>query len=541
MIIPEGEKGLDLKMSCHIAAYKHLPLTVCLDKAGYLPTAVSGAYSGDPASNEIPVGAVFGNVGSYSFRCAIVDDKVREMEYVAFTHPSEGWVLGIVSSIELQSAMDQEDAARSIYSDKVHPFWTRVGKVDVIGRRDPNGKLTRPLTPVPPTTKVFRAHSPFLSEVLGLSLTRDKGVYMGKISNSGVDVVLDPEIMVQRHVSVIAKTGSGKSYACGVLIEELSKLDIPVLVLDLHGEYSSLVSPNIDPEEYRRMAAFDVQPRGLGDRIREFSFGDVSAGRTIIGLDVKGFRPEELLDLMDVKNVGTNASLLYNTFRKVKEVLGDDWDINDLIAALESDPNPARWSLVTGLQHLRDLPIFSAPRTPLSEVVKKGTVTILDLAGSSLDAQQIGVAALVRKLFQARKEGLIPPFMLIVEEAHNFCPQGASTITSEVMRSMASEGRKFGLGLCIVTQRPARVDKNVLSQCGTQVLMKVTNPNDLKAVISAAEGLDSRMADEVQMLPIGTAIVVGGGVEAPILTDIRVRQTRHGGDSAKIGYGEPDG
>jgi DNA helicase HerA-like ATPase len=528
-------------MGYHMDAYKRLPLTGCLDMSGGLPMAVSGAYPRDPSNNELPVGAVFGNVGSYSFKCAIVDDKVREMDYVAFTHPSEGWILGIVSSIELQSATDQEDAARSLYSDKVDSFWTRVGKVDVIGRRDPNGKLIRPLTPVPPTTKVFRAHSPFLSEVLGLSLTRDKGIYMGKISNSGVDVVLDPEIMVQRHVSVIAKTGSGKSYACGVLIEELSKLDIPVLVLDLHGEYSSLVRPNIDPEEYRRMAAFGVQPRGLGDRIREFSFGEWSGGRTTIGLDVKGFRPEELLDLMDVKNVGTNASLLYNTFRKVREVLGDDWDMNDLIAALEADPNPARWSLVTGLQHLRDLPIFSAPRTPLGEVVRKGTVTVLDLSGSSIDIQQIGVAALVRKLFQARKEGMVPPFMLVVEEAHNFCPQGASTITSEIMRSVASEGRKFGLGLCIVTQRPARVDKNVLSQCGTQILMKVTNPNDLKAVISSAEGLDSRMADEVQMLPIGTAIVVGGGIDTPILTDIRVRQTRHGGDAAKIGFDEPEG
>ena len=67
--------------------------------------------------------------------------------------------------------------------------------------------------------------------------------------------------------------------------------------------------------------------------------------------------------------------------------------------------------------------------------------------------------------------------MMIVEEAHNYCPQQGQVATSRIMKTIAGEGRKFGLGMGIITQRPAKVDKNVLSQCNTQIILKVTNKN----------------------------------------------------------------
>ncbi len=86
----------------------------------------------------------------------------------------------------------------------------------------------------------------------------------------------------------------------------------------------------------------------------------------------------------------------------------------------------------------------------------------------------------------------------------------------------------------MVSQRPAKVDKNVLSQCGTQILLKVTNPNDLKAIIASFEGLDTRMANEIQNLPVATSIIVGGSISAPLLVEIRTRETKHGGASVDI-------
>jgi DNA helicase HerA-like ATPase len=124
--------------------------------------------------------------------------------------------------------------------------------------------------------------------------------------------------------------------------------------------------------------------------------------------------------------------------------------------------------------------------------------------------------------------------LLVLEESHNFCPQVGVAASSKILRTIASEGRKFGLGLLIVTQRAAKVDKNVLSQCNTQIILKITNPNDLKAISSSVEGLTSAMEEEVQRLPIGVAIVTGGGIQMPLMVEIRPRETRHGGESVKV-------
>src|SRR5207302_5874696 len=132
------------------------------------------------------------------------------------------------------------------------------------------------------------------------------------------------------------------------------------------------------------------------------------------------------------------------------------------------------------------------------------------------------------------KRSRLQPMLLVVEVGHTFCPQVGEVASSMVFRTLASEGRKFGLGLAIITQRAAKVDKNVLSQCNTQVILKVTNPNDLKAIIASVEGLTTSMAEEISRLPIGVAIMTGGGLEMPLMVEVRPRETRHGGESVKV-------
>jgi hypothetical protein len=94
------------------------------------------------------------------------------------------------------------------------------------------------------------------------------------------------------------------------------------------------------------------------------------------------------------------------------------------------------------------------------------------------------------------------------------------------------------MGLCVVSQRPAKIDKNVLSQCNTQIILKVTNPNDLKAIVGSVEGLTSESADEIARLPVGVALVAGGSLGMPVMVEVRTRQSRHGGASVDIIGGE---
>ncbi len=144
------------------------------------------------------------------------------------------------------------------------------------------------------------------------------------------------------------------------------------------------------------------------------------------------------------------------------------------------------------------------------------------------------VARLALTIFDNRKKGKIPPLFLVIEEAHNFAPQQGSATCSRVLKNIASEGRKFGLGLCVVTQRAARIDKSVLSQCNTQLILQVTNPLDLKAIAQSIEGLTNGMTEMIQSLPVGVALVTGGGYHTPLFCEVRPRASKHGGESVAV-------
>jgi DNA helicase HerA-like ATPase len=118
--------------------------------------------------------------------------------------------------------------------------------------------------------------------------------------------------------------------------------------------------------------------------------------------------------------------------------------------------------------------------------------------------------------------------MLVLEEAHLYCPQAENVASKKAIITIASEGRKFGLGLMAISQRPAKVDRNVLGLCAMQIMLKVTNPNDLTAILDSVEGLTSGLEQDLASLPQGTAIMVGAGIQKPLIVEIRPRETRHG-------------
>jgi hypothetical protein len=89
------------------------------------------------------------------------------------------------------------------------------------------------------------------------------------------------------------------------------------------------------------------------------------------------------------------------------------------------------------------------------------------------------------------------------------------------------------LGLCVISQRPSRLDKSVISQTSTQIILKVTNPNDLKALASSVEGLTYNSEKEIQNLEIGTALITGVS-DMPLFVSIRPRMTKHGGEAVNM-------
>ena len=165
-------------------------------------------------------------------------------------------------------------------------------------------------------------------------------------------------------------------------------------------------------------------------------------------------------------------------------------------------------------------------------MINPGKCCIINLKGINQELQEVIVYKLLKDLFEARKKNNVAPFFCVIEEAQNFVPERnfGEAKSSGIIRQVAVEGRKFGIGLCIITQRVSRVEKNVLSQCSTNIILKVTNQNDIKSISGSVDGINSEIEKEIKNLPVGTALVTGV-LDLPLFVNIRPRRTKHGGES----------
>ena len=487
--------------------------------------------SGEESQHTDAVGIIFGNVGSNEFRF-LVAGHVEKTDYVKVRHDDCGWVLGQVMTIERKTDLSMERASLLLEGGDVKIDEKIPALVRVVGYRDDRNILQVPRTPFRAGAPVFKADDALIKNIIGLKDYTETGAYIGLLKGHDIRVEIDINSMVQKHLSVLAKTGAGKSYVTGVLIEELMKHRATVVIIDPHGEYNSMKHEGKADDNPHR--DFEVTPRSYADRIKEFATDlTINPEATPLKFTLKNMNARDLLELTRIKS-DRKAS---NALKKAMEMLltaNPNFGIPDIIRVLEADEENNNASLVAELEYLNDSGIFAERGTKITEIVEEGKTSIINLKGTPPEIQELIVNRIATAFFELRKANKIPPLMMIVEEAHNYCPQQGQVATSRIMKTIAGEGRKFGLGLGIITQRPAKVDKNVLSQCNTQIILKVTNPIDLKAITSSVEGLTGNMEEEIQTLPIGTALVMGGNISMPLFVEVRPRETKHGGESVEI-------
>lgn len=449
------------------------------------------------------LGKISGSVTTKNFSFK-AEARVKKLQYIAVKDFEGKWILAYIDSI-------------TKYPNRT------LAKAKVIGYRDSRGFL-KPLTvPFEPETPVYTADEDLIKQTLGL---KDDGLYLGLLGGYGIQVRLPLKHVATKHVAVLAKTGTGKSYAAGVLLEELAEKGVPVVVIDPHGEYRTLVEENRKENEVAQMERFGVDKKSYRKNVQVFDLGL----KNPIKLNSK-LGTDEIFEMLPAKVSSSQRGLLYSA---IKNLEGKDYTLRDIIDEVDSIESNVKWNLISMLEVLENTKMFSANPTKPEDMVRKGKITIIDLKEATPEVQQIVALKVSKELFTARKRGRIPEFFLMMEEAHNFCPERGlgEVASSKILRIIASEGRKFGVGLGIISQRPAKVDKNVLSQCSTQVILKVTNPNDIKAIMESVEGLEFGAKEEIKDLPVGVAMVVGA-TEQPLFVEIRVRRSEHGGEVIK--------
>jgi DNA helicase HerA-like ATPase len=476
------------------------------------------------------VGRIYGDVGLGQFQLNL-SKPVERGDYLTVQDEIHGNVLCQLDDLRRKSDLDLERADELTKGTDTPIHENLLGIARIIGYRDENGLVKQPTMPFRPGAKVFLAEEPLIAEVLGLKHRGNTGAYVGLLRNHSLKIELDINQLVQRHVSVLAKTGGGKSYLLGVLIEELLRHKVTCVIIDPHGEYHSLRDAAPKNGVHAR---FGVETQGFAKQIMEYS-PDPTLNPTAqpLTFSLQHTDPRDLLIFMGLTNVKQYLAPLKGLLEEVAATKVD-YTVKDLVQAASRMEGAIAEQLQERLDYVEQTKLLGPKGTSLNELVARGCATLINLRGVAPDVQELVVARLASTLFENRKKDKIPPLFLVIEEAHNFAPQQGTATCSRILKNIASEGRKFGLGLCAVTQRAARIDKSVLSQCNTQLILQVTNPLDLKAIAQSIEGLTPGMTDMIQSLPVGVALVTGGGYHTPLFCEVRPRATRHGGESVAI-------
>ncbi|MFH1787905.1 MAG: DUF87 domain-containing protein, partial [Candidatus Altiarchaeota archaeon] len=199
------------------------------------------------------VGKIHGPVKETQFTVLISDPSVERGSYIKVNHDVYGWVLARIES--MKRYLDD-------FEDEV-----MLGEARTVGYRLEKNVLV-PKTPFKPGEKVYPADKTLIMSVLGLRKDNKNSMYVGLLEGHDIPVYLDVKKSIGKHVSVLAKTGAGKSYTVAVMLEELLKNKVPIIIVDPHGEYNSLTVEN---DDYDAMLKYGVKSCSYASQIVEYA------------------------------------------------------------------------------------------------------------------------------------------------------------------------------------------------------------------------------------------------------------------------------
>lgn len=400
------------------------------------------------------------------------------------------------------------------------------GKVRILG--DVNDGLKLPRTPASPGTPVELADKEMLKDVFKVKNPLKLG---SLINQMDVDVEVNANSILTRHLAILAMTGAGKSNTVSVLIDGMLDYDVPVFVFDMHGEYKDA----------------------------EFTNGEVNVIKPSINPLYMSFN-----EIKKLANISSNAFKQERHFRKafrhatelVKEGTAHSNNFLKLIYDYlkieysDDEKSAAEKNDIQGvLNKVNDLMekysnLFDTNRGNILGSIKVGKANVLDLSQTDEYAAEVLVSHILRNALQRRKnyfnksskQVLEFPVFFILEEAHILAPKRRESDSKFWIQRVAREGRKFGLGLCLVSQSPKTVDQDALSQMNNMIILRLVEPDDQRHVQSASESLSEDLVKQLPSLNVGEAILLGLMTKVPTLVKIdEFKGRRYGGDIDVIG------
>ena len=396
----------------------------------------------------------------------------------------------------------------------------------VLGPLDPSGEPTR--APVQPfASAAVRPASTHHLEALQRG--RGAGLEIGTWSSGAVTVPARLRAAgFNRHTFLCGQSGSGKTYALGVVLEQLLlHTALRMVVLDPNGDFVKLgqVRPGTSAAESEQLAANEIRVLrpdvGGGEPLRlRFRTMPRAAQAAILRLDPMVDRAE------------------YNLFLHLDEgyYQGGLEPMVSRLRAGEADEQ-AMAQRIENLG-LLDWEAWAGENRSAAEVVAGGArATVMDLGGFRDPMEPQAVALDLVESLWAQRESRTPT-LIVVDEAHNLCavePRGpVQAAVTERLIQIAAEGRKYGLWLLMSTQRPSKIHPQVLTQCDNLMLMRMNSPGDLAELGAVFGFAPEQMLYTSPFFAQGEALFAGGFVPAPMFARMGARLTHEGGSDVSV-------
>ena len=431
--------------------------------------------------------------------------------FIQITLPN-GFLLAMITDIRMREKSFLQKDIKEAEEEEGYLIENskRVLSAVPIGTIDPAGKFERGSDILPTVNaKVFAVTMTLLEKIYQ---SYAKGDFtLGKLSlipNQNAKINLD--IFLGRHAAIIGQTGTGKSWTVASILQKLSKFSkSTVLLLDLHGEYKTsfkeeyadyisakdlefpywlmnfqeLLGLMIDQSEYsapNQVAIF----RDLLQKAKEDHEENIELGIPKITLDTPVFFNFESI-IEEFKKLDTQR-VQGATAGKTKQgtYFGK---FTKLIARIDSRLNDKRFDLIfKPNKYTSSASMEGLFRKILGETtVKSSKIIIIDISPIPMEVRNSVISLLLRCLFDfcywyKRKRGETYPISIFCDEAHSYLNDKDPMFTSsrKAAEKLAKEGRKYGISLTVVTQRPREVSATILSQCNSFMCMRITNPDD---------------------------------------------------------------
>lgn len=458
-----------------------------------------------------------------------ISDKMPKVgEYVTIEYDGKK-VLGMIENLirgndALNVDINDFKAIQKISRLGVDDNYIR-GKVKILG--DVNDNLKLPRTPVLPGTEIQLADKDTLNEIFDVK----NPIRLGCLVNqSDVDVNVEANPILSRHLAILAMTGAGKSNTVSVLIDQLLGYSVPVFVFDMHGEYVgadfpngdvNVIKPQINPKymEFYEIKKLMNIPSNAVIQERHFREAFINANEKLSA------GTEKTIDFLD---------LMYDYLEGKSGLNDEDGKIDKSVVDVMNKINDAKLKYSKLFYH-------NAPN--IISNIKHSHVNVLDLSQVDEYVATVLVSHILRNSLQRSKdvahsgnkeELMNNSIFFILEEAHILAPKKRDSDSKRWIQRIAREGRKFGLGLCLVSQSPKTVDHDALSQMNNMIILRLVEPEDQRHVQSASESLSQDLVNQLPSLNVGEAIVLGLMSKVPTLVKIDEFKGRLHGDDMDI-------